>query len=485
MRRLWCVLALLFTLGAPALAESDTGAGGLSPICQTMLERNAPAQGGSRINLETFVPDPGCWLQASIKDINDVNLFTVTAAIAKFIVVASVLWALLTSIGRGTATPFLRALALGFVAFTAANAYTTKSGVGWVAADWAMGAWQTAYVGSARVGQAMLDQRILAKTKELDEKISNYVAISMDIQAIATQKALFGTKADPNTLETAYQEMQKTVDSGSNIKSPLPKSAYSAAYFLTLGIFSVFAILVYSSGMMVVISVLALPIVLALTTLGSRQFLQTVGVIWLSNVVTILIIPVFMAILMTTMLTSPVQSLNANLQYNIEIGTQMLTEVKQRLDSCSGVLFVACRAVEGIGAVIDGFTQGLESAFMGVGVAIFAIIVAFSVAVSQLRRIPATVERILGGLGGGESSGVFTDFNKRPRERRQRAAADASTQKTPALAPPASSGPKVTVTQLPKGNGLPGGGVTVPNPKVILAQATTRSVRGALPPPKP
>lgn len=481
MRRLFILLAVLLTVGFPGALAARTGGPTGSALCTSLVPSTPlpPSGGGSRINLESFVPDPGCWLQDTAREVNNRNLYNFSADIAKFIVVVSILLAGLKAIPSGAYSMFLRTLAIGVVIFYAADTYDRKSGLGWIAADSMMDAWTTVYLESSRVGQAMLDQNVLKQVNELDVEFQKFVVSSMAIQGVAGLNGLFGGETDPTMLDSAYQRMQDRLNARET--NPLLGNGTSIAYFLLLGMFSVFAALVYSSGVLVIITIIALPIVLALSTSGSMQFLKTTGVIWLSNLITILILPIFMALLIGTMLKAPIATLKDNLSYNATLATETANQIKANLDACSGVMFLACKFDRGLDGLMDNAMRGLESSFMGLSVGVLAVLVTFTIAMTQLRRIPSTVDRIFGTMGGGESSGVKTDFAGKPRLPRGHATSVTSNVKQTATVKGAASnaaagggrgggGGGGSVTQMPKGPSLPPGG-PAPSPRVILNNA--------------
>ncbi|GAA5533900.1 hypothetical protein [Deinococcus aluminii] len=467
IRRLLTVLALLLTLAAPALAAQTQQPNDGGVVCQTLADRSGPADGGNRVNLETFVPDPGCWLQESAKEIYNRNLYGVTAKIGMFIVVASILIAALKSIPAASPTTFMKALALGAIIFSALLTYDRKMGGGWFVAETAMSAWTMTYTASSRVGQAILDQTVLQKTADLTLAFGRYVQSTAVIQSVATYNSVAGDETDPATLENAWRNLQGKMDARS---SPFQVKGLGAiTYFLMLGIFSVFAALVYSSGMLVLLAVLAFPIVLALSTLGSLQLLKTTGVIWLSNVVIILVLPIFMAILLSTTLSSPINTLQDNVTYNAQLASEAAAQVKAKIDACPRVFTVVCRLDTGLKSMVATVQDTLETAFMGVLVGGFAVVVAFTIAMTQLRRIPAAIERIFGGMGGGESSGAHTDFFI-GRKQVQRVTNTQNNQQG-GQARPGGGGPRMGGAG---GGGAPvAGGAVSPNPSVTAAMIIT------------
>lgn len=477
-RRLLILVCLLLALAPPATAARTPGQSG-AVVCATLTMPTSPSAGGNRINLETFVPDPGCWLQDTAKEVRNRNLYDFSADIAKFIVVASLLYAALKAIPTRSVSTFMRTLAVSVVVFYAADTYDRQSGLGWLAADTMMSAWTTVYTESSRVGQAMLDQNVANQVKDLDTEFQRFVVASMTIQSVAGLNGLFGNETDPTMLDTAYQRLQDQFNKREI--NPLLGNGTNVAYFLLLGLFSIFAALVYSSGLVVVITIIALPISLALSVTGSTQFLRTIAVMWLSNVITILILPIFMAILIGTMLKAPIATLKDNLAYNATLASDTANQIKQGLDACSGVMFLTCKFDRGLDGLIDNAMRGIEASFMGVTVGVFAILVVFSVAVTQLRRIPSTVDRIFGTMGGGESSGVKTDFVDAPKLPRARPSGGSSSSTTtnnllvvsPGQAAGAGrggGGGGGIVTQMPKGPSLPPGG-SAPTARVILSNA--------------
>ncbi len=473
-RRFLTVVCILLLLAPSATAARTPGQSG-AVICATLTVPIPPSAGGSRINLETFVPDPGCWLQDTANEVRNRNLYDFSADLAKFIVVASLLYAGLRSIPSRSVSTFLRTLAVSVVVFYAADTYDRQSGLGWLAADTMMSAWTTVYTESSRVGQAMLDANVIKQVKELDTEFQKFVVASTTIQSVAALNGLFGNETDPTMLDTAYQRLQDQL--GQKKFNPVLGSNPSIAYFLLLGMFSVFAALIYTSGVVVIITITLLPISLALSVTGSTQFLRTIAVMWLSNLITILLLPIFMAILIGTMLKAPIATLKDNLAYNATLASDTANQIKQGLDACSGVMFLTCKFSHGLEGLITNSLRGLEGAFFGVSIGVFAIAVVFSVALNQLRRIPSTVDRIFGTMGGGESSGVKTDFVSAPKLPRPRPSGGSTTTSTTnnllvvspgrtAGAGPSGGGGGI-VTQMPKGPSLPPGG-SGPTARVIL-----------------
>jgi len=492
----WLLSLLAVLLCSAALAGSPV-LGPAAPLpCASLTDRSANPQGGAgRITLDTFVPDPGCWLRDISGEITNRGFMKLTATLAKWMVISGIVIGLIKSIVSASASAGIRAMILGVFCFSVVTGYGNKEGPGWLLATWAMGGWQQTYIASSSLGQTMLDASVMKSARDLDLKIADYIRISSALGQIQSDMASIADKTDPAALDQQYndlvvnakKDLTWTDGGGSFLGGKL--SNYGFTYFLMLGLFSVFSAIILSSGIMVTLIVVALPILIGLLMLGHSTALRGAAVLWVSNLLTVLLLPVFLALLTGVILKAPVQALNETLTYNVQVGQKMVDETRTALNQCGGVLYVACNIKETLMSKISGYGQSLSDVFFGMGQVIFVLIVVFGIGLGQLRRIPSMVAQILGTVAGGESSGVRTALPGIPRMRMPQFSGGA---------PAAQSGARpVAVSRVGGGGGaggpgrLGGGsgggalGASV-SPKMVLTKTITVQATRMLPkPPKP
>jgi len=345
-----------------------------------------------------------------------------------------------------------------------------------------------------------LDGTVMKSASDLDLKIADYIRISSALGQIQSDLASVADKTDPAALDQQYndlvvnakKDLTWTDGGGSFLGGKL--SNYGFTYFLMLGLFSVFSAIILSSGVMVTLLVVILPILIGLLMLGHATALRGAAILWISNILTVLLLPIFLALLTGVILKAPVQALNETLTYNVQVGQKMVDETRTALNQCGGVLYVACNIKETLMSKISGYGQSLSDVFFGMGQVIFVLIVVFGIGLGQLRRIPAMVAQILGTMAGGESSGVRTALPGMPRMRMPEFSGGGA-------APAAQGGARpVTVSRVGGGGGNGGGpgrlgggggggalgtGASV-NPKMVLTKTITVQATRMLPkPPKP
>lgn len=484
IRRLMTVLLVLIC----CFGTSGLAAGGTSsppPVCGTNLPTNGSQQGGNVVKLEFFVPDPGCWIQGTMKTVNDKGLFKVMSVIGQALAIFGAALGGARSLAKGSLEPGMKALLIAFVCWTAAHNFSSQSGPGWFMGEWGMGAWQTSYVASAQVGQSMLDSSVLQQSSELGKKIGQYFLSVQELNSMKTGFTMLASVTSPDTLNSVYDQVVNKMNLGNQNIPQLAFTNFGWVYFLTLGLFSVFAAIVYASGLMVCLLVVLTPVLFGIFALGHHKIFNNVGIIWITNVISMLIIPIVMAILMSTMLSSPVNSMNNALDQAIAETQGAVSQAQAQMRSCQGILYVACAGLKSAEAIIANNYNSLTDGITSIGVAIVTILTAFTIAMTQLRRLPAAIAQILGGMGGGESSGVHTDFipGMRPRGGRQnnqvKQETSVKSSSTVNAGTRGNGGP--TVTQMPKGPPLPsgGGGMNAINPKMILLQAGVKTAQAA------
>lgn len=222
-------------------------------------------------------------------------------------------------------------------------------------------------------------------------------------------------KAGDDVLEKNYQAIvaNPNIKGDTSYSSPLWSGLAGISYFMILGLFTVFGIMVYSSGFLIIVITYALPLIIGMCAFGSFTPLLSVSKIGLAAILSIILLPITVGVMSKVMLTTPIQTMNSSLDFAIKESTDRIAAYEQRIDKCRALSRDDCVAAGKdlvVGAVTDYNGGGIvKDAVIGLGLGAFAVIAAFAVAVTQVRRIPALVFQVLGASGGGgESSGAYS-----------------------------------------------------------------------------
>ena len=489
-RLIFLLLALLFSVSLAATPIGPATSPPCKSLSSTPTPSGTPAAGAGRVTLDTFVPDPGCWVRDFSWQVNSIGLVGYACTLAEVMIAAGVLIGGLKWLSSGSITPFLKALAIGMVTFSLVLSYSQKQGGAFMVAQWITDSWTTTYIASSGVGQTWLNGTVLRDAANLDQQISNYVRISSSLSQIRSDLVGASKNTDPAALNRIYTDMVEQASSDSAAygdKFQIPLSSYSWVYFLMLGLFSVYSAIILSSGMLIILMVIVLPLLLALTTLGHLTPLKAGGIIWLSNLAMVLVLPVFLALLSGVILKTPVQSLAQALNDNVATGQQMIAQTQQAMSQCGSALYdPVCNIKETVMANVDSYVTSLGDIVVGMGRMAFVLVVCFGIGLTQVRRIPAVIAQLLGTIAGGESSGVRSTPPGLPRINLPRIAGggSGSAGKVTKPAPAPSGGDpgnrQVSVQRVPR-SPLGSGSGTPISPQMVLAKTITVGAQKALP----
>lgn len=413
-------LVVLLSLSS-AFAAGDSGGG---TGCATLTNPAGSQAGGSSVNLETFVPDPVCWLKDTQKTLKPLTVYSWSRNIAiGMIVVAAGLAALGASLNPAQA---MQKIVIAALCFGMLNGYGSSGGA-WYLKTMIDNGWNAAYTASATQGQAMLDANTLQGAKDLGTKFETYFTsmariryLEHSMKAVGLRDAVTGQN---DNLAENYQNtvVKQDVKGDTSYSTPLWSGLAGIAYFMILGMFTVFGVMVYSSGFVVLIIGAALPLIIGACAFGNFTPLLSVSKIGLAAILSIILLPISVGIMTKTMLTSPIQTMNASLDFAIKESTDRINAFQAKVDKCQALSLTACtdafgdfgRGVAGDTLVLGaGSALGnslIRDSLLGLGLGAFGVLAAFAGAVTQVRRIPALVFQVLGAAGGGgESSGAFT-----------------------------------------------------------------------------
>lgn len=398
LRTYWRVLIVLVLLCVSVEASAQD-------TCATLVPQGGA--GASRVNLESFVPDPICWLRDTSKTIQGAGLYKMTNKLALALIFLSASLALLNSLTSQNRSRLFMHLLICGMCFGAIKDYG-GGGLAWQAYNLLRAGWSSTYGASSAVGQNMLNANFLKDANLLASKTMEYLAINSEMRLQRTLQAgrTLNPMENPDSLQATYdvvsEEKRKQF---AESQSFLGGSLASVGYYLTIGLFSVFGIIIYSSGFLILIIGIMLPIGVAITSFGRSNLMAGMGVLGLGSIATIAVLPIVVGLVTKTMLTSPIQTLSSSLNFTIDQGRTEITTLSASVDRCGwDVVCQGKTAAES--AVMNALGIGGDM-IIGLGLGFFAVLAAFAVAMTQLRRVPALVMQVIGAGGGGESTGAW------------------------------------------------------------------------------
>lgn len=402
LSRLLLILMLCLT---PVAHAKDISGGGST--CATLTNTTAnPAAGGNRVNLETFVPDPICWLTETQAQANKAELYAWAKNIAiGLIVLAGGLAAFsMPANPAGAWTKLVIAgLCMGMVTGGGATTITTMLNEGW----------NSAYSGGATIGQSMLNANTLQDARDLGSKFEQYLKSTAHLKVVekAMKTTALLSNSNTDSLTQAYNVIVEKSDLNGSTEgsNPIWGGFAGITYFLILGLFTVFAIMIYSSGFLILVIGILMPIIIATCAFGNFTPLLGVGKLGLGAILSVALLPIVVGLTTGTMLRSPMQTLSASMDASIELTEKRIVDYKTVVDGCKRMSMGDCfDAVQQYGTFQTDVGGAIQDAIIGLGLGVFAVLAAFAVAMTQLRRVPALIFQVLGAAGGGgESSGAY------------------------------------------------------------------------------
>ncbi|MFC5849145.1 hypothetical protein [Deinococcus petrolearius] len=330
-----------------------------------------------------------------------------TNKLALALIFLSASLALLNSLASNNRSRLFMHLLMCGLCFGAIKDYG-GGGLAWQGYNLLRTGWSAAYSASSTIGQNMLNANFLKDTNLLASKTLEYLAVNSEMRLQRTLQAgrTLNPMESPESLQATYDAVaEEKKRQFSESQSFLGGSLASVGYYLTIGLFSVFGIIIYSSGFLVLIIGIMLPIGVAITSFGRSNLMAGMGVLGLGSVATIAVLPIVVGLVTKAMLTSPIQTLSSSLNFTIDQGRSEITTLSAAVDRCGWD--VVCQGkTAATSAVFNAFGIGGDM-IIGLGLAFFAVMAAFAVAMTQLRRVPALIMQVIGAGGGGESTGAW------------------------------------------------------------------------------
>lgn len=164
---------------------------------------------GQRINLESFVPDPACWLRETSVSLAKYKISSFSESLGKGLLMASAaisfIRAIATKSWQGTMMRFIF-LAMGF---TFINGYSNNMGPGVVVANQFMKGWQEMYAVSSQVANAELNATVIQGTKAISSSIFEYTTAVSNIRLWKASYKWLGTFRIPPHLTACLTSSPK------------------------------------------------------------------------------------------------------------------------------------------------------------------------------------------------------------------------------------------------------------------------------------
>lgn len=403
--RVFVVLALLLT-GAASAAGCESPMGSATQ---------------ARISLESFVPDPGCWVLSVIQQLNEFAVPAFAENLGKGLLsIFAAVW-LGTAIVNQNWNNVLIKLVFAGAAASMINGYGGGQGPAYIIGQQFMNGWRAAYTTTADKANHKLNYTIQENSVEMAKNVHNYMTTTAAIRSIqAKQQAMSGI-TDPMAIDRLMEEVEQEQKNQQNTDdertSPLTGMTMNFSYLLLMGVYAVFASIIFSSGMMMALLVALLPLIIAVSGIGMASAGWGALSLAIGNILVVAITPMMMSLLIGTAMDAPMKSLNQSLEYNASQSRQQLVQTKRDFLICasSSTWFTdppkaaeACKqsTTGRVGDVTGAITSGINDVAMGLGLAVCALVISFATMMLQLRRIPAAVMQVMGTTGGGESSGV-------------------------------------------------------------------------------
>jgi hypothetical protein len=424
--RVWCVLLILWVSGWGS-AQGSALLGGQAS-CGVNATPAPVMTGSSSFDMLTFAPDAQCWFNETVVTLASSGVFHavdgLAAAVMTVLFVTTVLIPFITDPKSRGARMIISAITyVVFGSITISAARNQPGNAIDVIRGYMFTGWTSIYVPSANRGSALINassgsgsvsanlQGIANKVAQLNYDATIFSRRQKEVMAIAvsaqaTNASSTDTAAQVDALIKSDQQQYGDPSAG-------PGTWTNIGFFLLLGVFAVFAAIVYSTGLGVIIASLMLSIAFAFAAAGNFSGLKTTLNTTLAAFISTLVVPFTVSIVIAIAFGQPTAAMLRNLTSDSAAVHQSLlnfvTQYQGSVEACDPTNFLTCgvnNQLAGIGAAISGAWESLRTQMVGMLTIVIGMIVSLGIGLSQLRRVPALVGSMLGVSGGGESSGT-------------------------------------------------------------------------------
>lgn len=409
-RRLLALLAVITLLiSSGALAETLPSEGGPA-ACSVM---HIPDTNHS-LSLTTFIPDAGCWYEGTITLMAESGAFAMTASFAKYLLVILYgiygITALLDKKARAQWVKMtIATIAVGSLLFSPASRDDLTSYIRVTM----LNSWADLYEASAGYAQGLL-----GSDNNEQGSLGNYVRSLMEQMATLEYNSTvfervrgdINSKLESQELGANADEIKANVMAILNEDQARSQPQFDSmslwttlGSFLVMGLFTVFAALIYSTAINLIITALMLPIQLAFVGVLQWGYFTKGLIGFAASLITTVMVSVFAVAVMKIAIGAPASTMTQHMADSNRMMEQSIVSYAQQWETCSWD--VGCE-VQNFVLDLGVQAQSVRSMVVTLGLTLLMVIVSSGIAMNQLRRIPAAISGAIGISGGGESSGT-------------------------------------------------------------------------------
>ncbi|GGR09726.1 hypothetical protein [Deinococcus ruber] len=414
MHRLFRFVLVLLLSVCPGMVSA---AGLHSTFTTCGVHSTTPNVSNTSFDTLMFVPDAQCWFNNTVTEFAEHGVFhavdTLSAAVMFLLFLTQVVIPFFTDPkSRGTRMILHGVTFLVFGSITSQAALNKPDN----ALDYIRGymftAWTQVYVASADAGNALVNgssgpSSVVANLTNIATSIAQLQYDSSRYDRLKTQlmAAKINATSGGSASNLTDQVNQLIAQDKAAYKPDTSGGAWTnVGYFALLGVFAVFAAIVYATGLGVLVAALLLSIAFAFAAAGNFSALKTTLNTTLAALISTVILPFAVGITIDIAFGQPTASMSRNLAANnitLEADIQQFT---QQYQACNW--YEAACNVSNFENDFAATWEGVRSSWIGIFQIILGMMVTLGIGLSQLRRIPAMVSSMFGVSGGGESSGT-------------------------------------------------------------------------------
>lgn len=391
-------------------------AGGAS--CSVMnLPDPDPANPQPLLSLTTFVPDAGCWYKSTIQLLADAGAFEMTASFAKYLV--AILFgiygvsAMLDVKARAQAVKMVLAtVVVGSLLATPADRNSTTNYIRVFMLD----SWPATYQKAADWSDSLL-----GSNSNEQGSLGNYVRTLMEQMATLEYNATvfdrvrgkINTALESNQLGQNADEIKTNVNRIIEEDRAANQPVFSnmrlwttIGSLMVMGLFTVFAAIIYFTAINLIMSALLLPVQLAFVGVLQWGYFTKSLIGYVSSLLTTVLVSVFAVAVMKIAIGAPTQAMAGYLGDANNLMTTKIQEYATLWEKCGFDLGYATCQITNLALDINVQANSVRSMVVTLGLTLLMAMVASGIAMNQLRRIPAMISGAIGISGGGESSGT-------------------------------------------------------------------------------
>ena len=398
----------------PALAATPIG--GAAPLaCGTSTA--TPSTGTTSFDMLTFAPDAQCWFNNTVNTLVNARVFHAMDVLAGVVTVILFITTVLIPVITDPKSRGSKIIVSGitFVIFGSITSQAALSRpndpINYLRGQM-LNAWTAVYVPSANAGSNLVSGA--TGTGSVSQNLMNIANESAQLQydsdAFTRLKDQIIAQKTSGQLGGDYGSVSASVaqlihDDQSRFQPQANAgTATNIGYFLLMGVFAVFAAIVFSTGFGIIIVALMLPFAFAFAAAGNFGPFKTVLVTVLAGLASTVIVPFAVSVVIDIAFGTPTASMARILAANRVIIEHNITLFANSYQGC-GITDIGCHT-ENVVMDMSATWEGVRASWVGMIELLITVVVSLGIGMSQLRRVPALVAGALGASAGGESSGT-------------------------------------------------------------------------------